>query len=159
VVKQARAEDDGTVLAIGHEQAIPSVLFQKCYDPFPVGVVVLDLPMSGRLRAADDQAAASGVQIGVRRRDPEIDTDGRIVGVDIDRRLRLQAFEGPGLGEGIRAENIGKRTPQLIGDLQDQRAGESVFEIGRDEAGDMGEVVPDRALQQEPATMSRAPAA
>ena len=44
----------------------------------------------------------------------------------------------------------GNERAKLVGDLQQQRTGKSVFEIGRDEAVDMGEVVPDRALQQEP---------
>ena len=48
------------------------------------------------------------------------------------------------------AENSGNALPEFVRDLQQQRAGEPVFEIGRDEAVDMGEVVPDRALQQEP---------
>ena len=43
---------------------------------------------------------------------------------------------------------LGKRARELVGDLQQQRAGKPVFEIGRDEPVDMGEVVPDRALQQ-----------
>ena len=97
VVEQAGAEEHGAVLAIGHHEAVTGVLFQKCYNPFPVGVVVLDLPIIGRRRAADDQAAVLGIEVGFRRRDPEIDADGGIVGMDVNGRLRLQAFEGPGL--------------------------------------------------------------
>src|SRR5579871_6127807 len=48
----------------------------------------------------------------------------------------------------MRAENLGKGVPQFVGDLQKERAGEAVFQIGGDKTRDMGEVVPDRALQQ-----------
>ena len=102
MVEQARAEQHGPVLAIGHDEAVPGLLFQKCYNPLPVGIVVLDLPIVGRRRAADDQAAAPGIEVGFRRRDPEIDADGGIVGMDVDGRLRPQALEGPGLGQRMR---------------------------------------------------------
>src|SRR5215218_1332712 len=98
-MEKARPEQHGAVLAIGHDKAVDSLLCQKCYDPLPVGVVVLDFPIVGWWRAADDQAAASGSQIGFRRRHPEIHTDGGGVGMNVDRRLRPQAFEGPSLGQ------------------------------------------------------------
>ena len=149
-MEEARPEKHGAVLAIGHDEAITSLLFQKCYDPFPVLVVVLDLPIIGRRRPANDQATTPGVEVGFRRRDPEVDADGGIVGVDIDGRLRPQPFEGPGLGQRVATENFGKRAPEFVRDLQKQRTGEPIFQIGRNETVDMGEVVPDRALQQEP---------
>ena len=48
----------------------------------------------------------------------------------------------------MRAEQLRKRGAKLVGDLQQQRAGQAVLEIGRDEAADVTEVVPDRALAQ-----------
>src|SRR5262249_58081418 len=97
-----------------------------------------------------DEVVVHGVEVGYRGRDPEVDADGGVIGVNVDGGLRLEAFESPGLAEAMFAENVRKRVAQLVRDLQQQRTGESVFEIGRDEAVDMGEVVPDRALQQEP---------
>ena len=90
------------------------------------------------------------LQVGFRGRDPEVDADGGIVGVHVDGRLRLQALKGPGLAQGMCAEYLGEGLAQLVRDLQEQRTGQPVFEIGGDEPIDMGEVVPDRALQQEP---------
>ena len=43
--------------------------------------------------------------------------------MNVDGRLRLQAFEGPGLAQGMLAENVGKGAPQIVGDLQEQRTG------------------------------------
>src|SRR3954447_8782730 len=48
----------------------------------------------------------------------------------------------------MRTEQLRKRRAKLVRDLQQQRAGEAVLEIGRDEAADVTEVVPDRALAQ-----------
>src|SRR4051794_16764378 len=48
----------------------------------------------------------------------------------------------------MRTEQLRKRRAQLVRDLQQQRAGEAVLEIRRDEAADVTEVVPDRALAQ-----------
>ena len=45
-------------------------------------------------------------------------------------------------------EQLRKGGANLVGDLKQQRTGEAILEIGRDEAADMAEVVPDRALQQ-----------
>ena len=36
-----------------------------------------------------------------------------------------------------------KRGTEFVGDLQHQRAGEAIFQIGRDKATDMSEIVPD----------------
>src|SRR5262249_41884082 len=67
-----------------------------------------------------------------------------------DGRLRAKALEGPGLRQRMGTENVRERTAQFVGDLQEQRTGEAVLEIRRDEAADMGEVVPDRAPGQGP---------
>src|SRR5436853_5701906 len=150
MVEKARTEEHGLVLAIGYEQAVSGILFQKYYNPRLIGIIILDLPIGGGRRAADDQASTVRAEVGLRRRDPEIDADSGVVGVDVDRRLRPQPLEGPGLGQRMRAENAGKRAPQLVRDLQQQRTREPILEIGGDEALDMGEIVPDRALQQEP---------
>src|SRR5262245_21692731 len=139
-MKKARAEQHRTVLPIGHNQAITRVLFQKCYNAGLVGVVVLDLPTRRRRLAADDKATVRGIEVGFRWRDPEVYADGGIVSVGVDSRLRLQAFEGPSLDKGVPAENVGECLPELVGDLKEQRASQSVFEIGRDEALDMDEV-------------------
>src|SRR3954447_5892234 len=48
----------------------------------------------------------------------------------------------------MRTEQLRKRRAKLVRDLQQQRAGQAVLEIGRDEAADVTEVVPDRALAQ-----------
>jgi hypothetical protein len=148
VVEEARAEQYGTVLPVGDREVISSLLFQKCYDAGLVGVIILDHPIIGRGRPADDQAAMPGVEVGFRWRDPEIDADDSIVGMNVDGRLRPQAFEGPGLAQAMLAENFGKGAAQIVGDLQEQRAGQPIFEIRRDETIDIEEVVPDRALQQ-----------
>ena len=60
----------------------------------------------------------------------------------------MKSFECPGLGEGMCAQHVAKGAADFVGDLQDQRAGETVLEIGRDEAADMAEVMPDRAFEQ-----------
>src|SRR5688572_31607017 len=114
MVEKPRAEEYRTVRSIGHNKAINSLLFQKCYDPRLVGVVILDLPAVGRRRTADDQATAFGREIGRRRRDPEIDADGGGVGVHVDGGLRPQTLEGPGLRQRVLAKNIRERAPQLI---------------------------------------------
>ena len=43
------------------------------------------------------QPAAVGIEVGVCGRDPEIDADGSIIGVDIDRRIGAKPLERPGL--------------------------------------------------------------
>ncbi len=48
----------------------------------------------------------------------------------------------------MRSEQVRKCAANLVGDLQQQRAGEAILEIGRDEAADVAEVVPDRAFEQ-----------
>src|SRR5271163_2620661 len=97
MVEQARAEEHGTVLAIGYDETFAGVLCHKYYNALPIGLIVLNLPIVGRRRATDHQAAAPGIEIGLRRRDPEIDADGGIVRMDVDGSLCPQAFEGPGL--------------------------------------------------------------
>ena len=56
-------------------------------------------------------------------------------------------------------EQLRKGAANLVGDLKQQRAGEAILEIGRDEAADMAEVVPDRAFEQIAFQSERAPAA
>src|SRR3984957_7292339 len=44
VVKQTREEQHRAVLPVRHHEAVPSLLFQKCYNSRLIGIIVLDLP-------------------------------------------------------------------------------------------------------------------
>ncbi len=84
-MKQAGFKQDGAVFTIRHDQGISSILFQKCYSALFVGFVTPKHPVARRGNPADRQPAAVGIEVGARGRDPEIDADGGIIGVDIDR--------------------------------------------------------------------------
>ena len=56
VMKEPGPEHPGPVLPIGAKAAVGSLLFQKCYDPLPVLVIVLDLPVVRWLGTTDHQA-------------------------------------------------------------------------------------------------------
>src|SRR5262245_27084081 len=119
MVKKPGPKEHRPVLTIGDNEAVGGLLFQKCYDPLAVLVVIYDLPIVWRRGAADNQSARPRLEVGFHGRDPEIDADGSIVGVNVNGRLRLQSFEGPSLTQVMCAENVGKRTAQLVRDLQE----------------------------------------
>lgn len=84
-MKQAGFKQDGAIFTIRDDQGINSILFQKCYNALFVSFVTPEYPIARRGDPADRQAAAERIEVGACGRDPEIDADGSIVGVDIDR--------------------------------------------------------------------------
>ena len=96
MVEQTRAEKDGAVLAIGHDAAVTGLLFQKCYDPLPVGVVALDLPIIGRRRAADDQAAVPSYLLHCERSSGQY-LFGALVSAGESFGIGVDGFRQPGI--------------------------------------------------------------
>ena len=96
-VEQAGFKQHGAVFTVWHLQGVRAVLFQKCYNAFLVGIVALHLPAGRRRLAADGEPAPVRRQVGGRRREPQIQTDRRIVGMDIDGGIAFEPFKGPGL--------------------------------------------------------------
>lgn len=84
-MKQAGFKQDSAVFTIRDGQGINSILFQKCYNALFVSFVTPEHPIARRGDPADRQPAAVGIEVGACGRDPEIDADGSIIGVDIDR--------------------------------------------------------------------------
>jgi len=100
-MKKTGFEQDGPVLTIRQDQGVGGVLFQKSYNSIFIGIVIPDLPRDRRRDKANGQSATIGIEIGFVRRYPEIDADGGIVGMGIDRGVGLKTLKGPGLRERV----------------------------------------------------------
>src|SRR5580658_314203 len=105
------------------------ILFQKCDNALLVVVIIPYRPLVGSGDEIDNQSAPAGSQIGVVRRDPKIHTDRGVVRMNIDGGGLAQALKGPGLGQRMRTKQLRKRIAKLVGNLQEQRTRQTVFEI------------------------------
>ncbi len=117
-MEQSRPEQHRAVLAIRHCQAIGPILFQKCNNPLPVGIVAGQFPPDRRRYAADHHPAPARAEIGLGRRQLKVEADGGVVGMGIDGGIRLKRFERPGLRQGMLAQQFRKRLANFVGDLK-----------------------------------------
>ena len=104
-----------------------------------------DAPVTAR---ANPHAAAADVEVRFRGRHPEINADRGVIGVGIDRGALSYSFERPRLRQWMFREQFGNLGPQFIDDLEQQRTGKAVLQIGGYKSANVTEVVPDCAFQK-----------
>jgi hypothetical protein len=105
-------------------------------------------PRSRRRRSRSVALPSAGLQVGRVRRDPEIEADVGLVGMDVDARSLMLADERPPVAQVMSAQQLGHGLPQLRSDLQQQRAEEAGFGICPDIAGRV-RPAPNRRSQAE----------
>ena len=93
------------------------------------------IPVDGGFLSVDHETTPLGITIGRVRGDPEIHIDGCFVGVGGDATETSVVFERPQLPKGVLGEQFGHGLLKLMGNLQQQAVGKTVFERKRTEVG------------------------
>ena len=88
-------------------------------------VVIVERPVGRSCDVPYVEPAAAGLQVGLVRRDPEIEADVRLVGMDVDARSLMLADERPPVVQVMSTQQLGQGLAQLCCDLQQQRTEEA----------------------------------
>ena len=75
-VNQIGVEDHRAVLAIGHAVGLGPGLVDEALQCLLIDVLNFEAPIERSFFIPNDQAARIGIEVGVFRREPEVDVDG-----------------------------------------------------------------------------------
>ena len=149
-MEQRRVEDDGPVRPVRHgDVGVPRRLEEPPPHEVGVCVVLLEGPVRRRLRREDDEAAGFRVEVGRVVGEPNVDVDGRLVGVQVDPRVFRIVLVRPHVPEGMSAEDPGQGVVQILRQVEQNPIVQAVVDVRADVPSELQRqlgLVPDRRI-------------